>query len=405
MNFLAPYVPRLSSIPQLRFPAARARWLACCGGALLLAAGCATRAPAAPAGELALPEAAAAGLEQLMPPVATPAWLTSLRGRSLLLEPVQDKGTRQQTRATQIADRALAERLRAAYAQVKLLPFDEASVAQATWALAGELVSGRAAVQSGPSLHLALFDVKTGKVVAQTTIKVRADSVDTTPTTFYLDSPVLMSGPAAPAAATAADASAPINLVEALSADALSDRAMSAYDAGNFGSALQLFEAAKKLRGADPLRVETGLYLVYSRLGRAADAKQAFGTIASIGIARRSLGVKFLFEPGKVEFWSDPSVSGPYGMWLEQIADRSKGSNLCLNVVGHASHTGTDEFNNKLSLDRAIQIGDKLKGLAPELALRLQENGMGFRENLIGTGTDDARDALDRRVEFRFDGC
>jgi hypothetical protein len=30
---------------------------------------------------------------------------------------------------------------------------------------------------------------------------------------------------------------------------------------------------------------------------------------------------------------------------------------------------------------------------------------MGFRENLIGTGTDDARDALDRRVEFKITGC
>jgi hypothetical protein len=30
---------------------------------------------------------------------------------------------------------------------------------------------------------------------------------------------------------------------------------------------------------------------------------------------------------------------------------------------------------------------------------------MGFRENLIGTGTDDLRDALDRRVEFRVRSC
>jgi hypothetical protein len=30
---------------------------------------------------------------------------------------------------------------------------------------------------------------------------------------------------------------------------------------------------------------------------------------------------------------------------------------------------------------------------------------MGFRENLVGTGTDDARDALDRRVEFKISEC
>lgn len=41
----------------------------------------------------------------------------------------------------------------------------------------------------------------------------------------------------------------------------------------------------------------------------------------------------------------------------------------------------------------------------PEIVGQLTSTGMGFRENLIGGGTDDARDALDRRVEFRVRGC
>ena len=36
---------------------------------------------------------------------------------------------------------------------------------------------------------------------------------------------------------------------------------------------------------------------------------------------------------------------------------------------------------------------------------RTKTSGVGFRENIIGTGTDDATDALDRRVEFRIGGC
>ena len=31
--------------------------------------------------------------------------------------------------------------------------------------------------------------------------------------------------------------------------------------------------------------------------------------------------------------------------------------------------------------------------------------GQGSQESLVGTGTDDARDALDRRVEFKVVGC
>jgi hypothetical protein len=30
---------------------------------------------------------------------------------------------------------------------------------------------------------------------------------------------------------------------------------------------------------------------------------------------------------------------------------------------------------------------------------------MGLRENIVGTETDDARDALDRRVEFKISEC
>jgi hypothetical protein len=30
---------------------------------------------------------------------------------------------------------------------------------------------------------------------------------------------------------------------------------------------------------------------------------------------------------------------------------------------------------------------------------------MGFHENLVGSGTDDLRDALDRRVEFKVRSC
>ena len=30
---------------------------------------------------------------------------------------------------------------------------------------------------------------------------------------------------------------------------------------------------------------------------------------------------------------------------------------------------------------------------------------MGYRENLIGSGADDASDALDRRVEFKVVAC
>jgi hypothetical protein len=39
------------------------------------------------------------------------------------------------------------------------------------------------------------------------------------------------------------------------------------------------------------------------------------------------------------------------------------------------------------------------------LSGRLTAKGVGFRENIVGLGTDDVRDAQDRRVSFKFRDC
>ena len=140
-------------------------------------------------------------------------------------------------------------------------------------------------------------------------------------------------------------------------------------------------------------------------LGRASEAEDAFGDVVAFGLRNNSLGVKFLYNPGTTEFWSDPKVRSPYGIWLRQIARHAVMANVCMNVVGHASRTGSEQFNDVLSQQRAAYIKERLGTEAPALAPRIRATGMGFRENIVGTGTDDARDALDRRVEFKVTGC
>jgi outer membrane protein OmpA-like peptidoglycan-associated protein len=127
--------------------------------------------------------------------------------------------------------------------------------------------------------------------------------------------------------------------------------------------------------------------------------------VVALGIAYNELGVKFLFNPGSTEFWSDTRVSGPYGMWLRQIARESTQAKVCMNVVGHTSRTGSDQSNEALSLQRATIIRQRLAGESAELANRTKPVGMGFRQNIVGSGTDNAVDALDRRVEFKIVGC
>jgi outer membrane protein OmpA-like peptidoglycan-associated protein len=80
-------------------------------------------------------------------------------------------------------------------------------------------------------------------------------------------------------------------------------------------------------------------------------------------------------------------------------------SNVCLEVVGHSSRTGAESYNDALSLQRAQAVQSALVRNQGGLAGKVFADGRGFRNNIIGTGSDDAQDAIDRRVEFNIVGC
>jgi len=58
-----------------------------------------------------------------------------------------------------------------------------------------------------------------------------------------------------------------------------------------------------------------------------------------------------------------------------------------------------------LSRQRAQAVEKLLVQKNRRLTSRLSSDGVGSREALIGIGTDDQRDALDRRVEFKVVEC
>jgi hypothetical protein len=54
---------------------------------------------------------------------------------------------------------------------------------------------------------------------------------------------------------------------------------------------------------------------------------------------------------------------------------------------------------------RADYLKDRLEGEEKALRGRLISSGKGSREMIVGTGRDDASDALDRRVELKVVKC
>jgi outer membrane protein OmpA-like peptidoglycan-associated protein len=244
--------------------------------------------------------------------------------------------------------------------------------------------------------------------VAGSRTEIDDPGLDTTPTTFFQDSPVTMSAPAtSTSTSTSTGPSGDAQVTERARTEPMGrlDEADAAYEAKAYAPALALYRQAAAQPGADRMRGLVGAYLAASRLGSDAQAQAVFADIVAHGLQTRMLGVKLLFTPGKTEFWPDEAISKPYAGWLQEIARQAGAGTGCLQVVGHSSRSGSEAFNLTLSEQRADAIRTRLESGNAGLVRRVSIAGVGWRENLVGTGSDDLRDAVDRRVEFKVLAC
>ena len=380
---------------------------------LLIVAGCAAPPQVTSTDPVSLDQAVAEATDSLVAQTQKlPAFVAKLDKRALVIDPMIDSASGQQTVVTRQLEEKVAARLTSNHAQLPVLPFQLANLNRSQYVLTGtmtRLQSATAGARAPFQINLALTELKTGMVVAQAASKVRDDALDTTPTPYYRDSPVLVKDkvidgyirtsqtpPGQPAAK---------DYFERLATATTINEATLAYNNDKYQEALDLYKAALASPSGEQLRTVNGIYLASWKLGRMQEAEQAFGKIVALGIANSSLGVKFLFNPGTTDFWSDSKISGPYALWMRQIARQTAQAKVCMNIVGHTSRTGGEAYNDKLSAQRSAAIRQKLGTEAGELMPRTKTSGVGSRENIIGTGTDDATDSLDRRVEFKIVGC
>ncbi len=203
-------------------------------------------------------------------------------------------------------------------------------------------------------INLALTELKTGTVVAQASALARDEGLDHTPLAYYRDSPVLVKDKViegyARTSATPPGQRGDAFYLERIAAATVINEATALYNQERYVEALGQYRSALAMPTGEQIRVMNGIYLTSVKLGRTAEAEQAFGRVVALGIAYNELGVKFLFNPGSTDFWSDTRVSGPYGMWLRQIAKEGTAAKVCMNVVGHTSKTGSEQVNDTLSL-------------------------------------------------------
>jgi outer membrane protein OmpA-like peptidoglycan-associated protein len=334
---------------------------------------------------------------------------------TVVIDPLIDGVTGMQSNATESMGTRLVKLIQEKYPRYDVQRFSAANVSKAPLVLIGTFTGVNAqrqtaGVREAYRICLALADLKTGKLVSKGLAFAQMQGVDATPLAYFQDAPAWTEDPTTLGyirTCQGTKAGDPINplYVDRVLTGAMVSEAIDAYSAGRYKESLELFENAAATPQGNQLRVYNGLYLTNWKLGRRAAAADAFGKAVELGVQQKRLATKFLFRPGTTAFFSDVAVSGPYPMWLKEIASRTTQANACLEVSGHTSPTGPAALNERLSLLRAEYVKTRLTNEIPQLGKRMIANGVGSRENLVGNGRDDASDALDRRVEFKVIGC
>ena len=335
---------------------------------------------------------------------------------SLVIDPLVDGMTGIQSNTTRAMERRVIDLVSKSYPAFKIEPFTTAAVAKAPMVFIGTLTPINLAGQATGSrdafrVCLALLDLKSGKIISKGFARATPEGIEHAPAAYFNDSPVWTADPAIQAyirSCQGTKAGDPISQAYAdrvLAAAFLTD-AINAYNDKRYREALELYRTVQKTPGGDQLRTYNGLYLANQKLNRRTEAADAFAKVIDYGLSNDRLAVKFLFRPGSNQLWSDPRAVTPYDMWFKTIAGKLQARNACLEIVGHSSPTGPEPINIRLSNLRAEYVKDRIQTLSPAMAKRMIANGVGSKEPLVGTGKDNASDALDRRVEFKpIDNC
>jgi outer membrane protein OmpA-like peptidoglycan-associated protein len=290
---------------------------------------------------------------------------------------------------------------------VGFAPLTTKNVQTAQWVVLPSFAAVKAEDAGRPGrwvrLQVALADVKTGSSLARVTTFLDASQFNAAPSKFYKDAPMFLTDSAhRERNAVIAGKAAPLGSTLKLRAELI--EAADYYDDGRYAEAEERFARAIAM-APQHTGALSGYYQALWRQGKRTDAEKAFARLVGAGIDGGALAVKLLFKVNSTDFIDEAELGQQYPIWLKAIAQQVAERKICSTVSGHASVSGSPEYNDKLSLQRAQRIVDRMRQAVPTAAPRLKPLGKGTRETLVGTGANDFSDAVDRRVEFSVHSC
>lgn len=124
------------------------------------------------------------------------------------------------------------------------------------------------------------------------------------------------------------------------------------------------------------------------------------GSTRGIGVVPRvQLPVQFAYDSAELTGEGSTQVSELHAALAtpKVLAPQQR-----IRIIGHTDARGTDAYNDRLSLARAVTVARTLEAQLPELAGRIDIEGHGKRE-LRYPGDDEESHRLNRRVEIALE--
>ena len=197
--------------------------------------------------------------------------------RGIVLDPMLDMITGQQTETTLLFERRVTQRMATKFPQFEFLPFQSSNLTKAQYLLTGTMTRVPTAAKPTVNLSLALTDIRTGVVVAQASALAKEENLDSTPSRYYKDSPVLIKDKVvegyARTTATPAGQKADPYYMERIGVGTVITEATTLYNAERYQDALGQYKTALATPQGQQLRAESGLYLTSIKLGNTAEAE------------------------------------------------------------------------------------------------------------------------------------
>jgi outer membrane protein OmpA-like peptidoglycan-associated protein len=330
------------------------------------------------------------------------------QAQSIVIDPILSIESGQQFKANRHVVEILARELGSGFKVDEITPM---TLAKARYVLAGALSQHADlsdGTRSGCHVVITILELSTGTVKAKGQIKILDFPFE--PLVFYEDSPIFLLDKSVRLAKSffGCVIGRPFNpeYFQFLPAKATVQHGITLYEHKRYVDAAAAFSEAIAHPEGRTLTSYAGLYLASEKLHREDAADHAFSDLLAIAIEENHrLDIRLLFSVNSPVFIPNPELVKRYAWWLKHIASHMKKSDFCLNISGHCSQSGDERYNDRLSLSRARTVQGVLAVTYPGIFKKSHVDGKGFRENIVGSGADDASDAVDRRVEFSIIDC